>query len=174
MRSINLFSENRVLPVFVLSLFLVFSLVSCQRSKVILGAEAPPFTLKDLHGRTVQLSDFKGKIVLLNFWAFWCFPCRLEIPHINHIWEEYHKKGVEIVTVNMDMMDPGSLQEEVEKEGIQYRVLLGTNKVMKEYGGIEGLPLSYLIDQEGRITKRYLGYRPGEIFIRDIEELLHP
>jgi len=132
------------------------------------GKIAPDFTLKTLDGRKVTLSELRGKVVLLNFWASWCPPCRGEMPLFEKIYERYKNRGFEILAVSTDSSaDP--VKKFVKEFGITFPVLLDDGKVSGLYS-IQGLPTSFLIDREGRIVKVRLGkYREIE---EDLKKIL--
>ena len=133
-------------------------------------AAAPPFTLPDINNKQVSLSDFKGKIVILDFWATWCPPCKREIPDFIDLQKEYGSKGVQIVGIGLD--DPGKLRAFARQNGMNYPVLLGTQDLALEYGGIQGIPTTFIIDRSGKIVSKFEGYRPRQVFEDEIKKLL--
>ncbi len=133
---------------------------------------APNFSLKDAEGRTVQLSDFKGKVVLLNFWATWCGPCKLEIPWFVEFERKYKDKGFEVVGVSMDEDGWNAVKPFLSENQMNYRVVLGDDKVASSYGGVESLPTSFIIDREGRIAQVHIGLVNKSKYEQDISELL--
>ena len=117
---------------------------------------APDFTRTDLNGSTLSLSRYRGKIVLLNFWATWCAPCLAEIPTFS-LWQQtYGADGLQVLGVSMDD-DPAPVRRTLRKYGIVYPVVMGDARLGELYGGVLGLPQSYLIDASGRIVARYEG-----------------
>lgn len=138
------------------------------------GEKAPEFVLKDLNGKEVKLSDFKKKkVVILNFWATWCGPCRLEIPQLVEFYNQY-QKDVEIVGISVDQ---GTGAEEkvknfARKYNVNYPLLMYTNKVIQDYGGITGIPTTFVLDRNRKIYKKYRGYRSKDVFEKDIKTLL--
>lgn len=128
------------------------------------GRVAPDFTLTDLQGRNVKLSDLRGKAVVLNFWATWCPPCKQEIPWFVDMQKRYASQGLQVIGVSMD--DGG--QQDVEKfaaeNSINYPILLGKEAVAEQYGGIEYLPTTFYIDRNGVVMERVFGQpERGEI-----------
>lgn len=117
---------------------------------------APDFTRRDLTGRTFRLSDYRGKVVLLNFWATWCEPCLAEIQTFSRWQRKYGADGLQVLGVSMDD-DAAVVVEAVDKYAVPYPVAMGDEHVGALYGGVLGLPLSYLIDSSGRIVARYQG-----------------
>jgi peroxiredoxin len=123
------------------------------------GAEAPDFELNTLAGETIKLSDYRGKKVILNFWATWCPPCKAEMPHMQNFYEEYNDQGVEILAVNLTNMDKG--EEEVQKFVDEYGL---TFTIPMDEEGFAGttyqaftIPTSYILDENGVITKKIVG-----------------
>jgi cytochrome c biogenesis protein CcmG/thiol:disulfide interchange protein DsbE len=112
---------------------------------------APAFTLKSLDGKTLALSELKGKIVVVNFWATWCPPCRAEIPDFVEVYEQNRAKGLEIVGVSVDEMTPQQLRPFVDKNKMSYPVALVTDKILRDYGPISAIPTTFIIDKKGII-----------------------
>lgn len=130
---------------------------------------APQFTLYDLEGYPVSLSNFLGKVVILDFWATWCPPCLKEIPHFIELYEEYKDKGLEIIGVTLD--DPAATKDFVESWQIPYTIVMGTEKVSRDYGNISAIPTTFVLNKNGEIYKKYVGYREKEVFEKDLHEL---
>ena len=132
---------------------------------------APDFRLIELDGKSIQLSGLKGKVVLLDFWATWCPPCQAEIPHFVALYAAYREKGLEIVGVSLDD-GPEVVRSFVKQKGIPYPVGLGSQSLAQLYGGIRGIPTTFLIDKQGRIAKMYVGYQDKSVFESQIKTLL--
>jgi cytochrome c biogenesis protein CcmG/thiol:disulfide interchange protein DsbE len=133
---------------------------------------APEFDLKDAMGRTVKLSDYKGKIVLLNFWATWCGPCKLEIPWFIEFEQTYKDKGFAVLGVSMDEEGWEIVRPYIEKAKINYRMVIGNDSVATLYGGVDSLPTSFVIDKEGRIAAIHVGLVSKSSYQNDINQLL--
>jgi thiol-disulfide isomerase/thioredoxin len=140
-------------------------------------ADAKPakmdFTMKDVEGRDVSLDSFKGKVVILDFWATWCGPCKVEIPHFIEFQEKYGPKGLQIVGVSVD--DPvDKLVPYVKEMGMNYPVLqgLGHDDVQDAYGPIMGIPVSVMISRDGKVCATHTGLTSKDVFAREIESLL--
>jgi cytochrome c biogenesis protein CcmG/thiol:disulfide interchange protein DsbE len=120
---------------------------------------APDFKLNILsaNGKTMKLSDLKGKAVLLNFWATWCEPCKVEMPWFVELQKEYGPQGLQIIGVSMDEEEEKTISDFAKKMGVNYPILMGTEKVAELYGGIEGLPTSFFIDRSGKVVAREAG-----------------
>ena len=117
---------------------------------------APDFTLKDAMGRPVKLSDYKGKVVLLNFWATWCGPCKIEIPWFIEFEQTFKDKGFAVLGVSMDEEGWDIVKPYLERSKINYRVLIGDDMTAQNYGGVDSLPTSFLLDKEGRIAATHI------------------
>ncbi len=117
---------------------------------------APDFTRSDLTGKPIHLSSYRGKVVLLNFWATWCEPCLAEIPRFSAWQKKYGAEGLQVLGVSMDD-DSAPVQRVYRKYSLAYPVVMGDEHLGNLYGGVLGLPISYLIDPEGRIVVRYQG-----------------
>jgi thiol-disulfide isomerase/thioredoxin len=118
---------------------------------------APGFTLKDLSGREVSLSHFRGKVVFLDFWASWCAPCLVSIPHLNALYEQYQKEGFEVLGINLDQGNTKALVSFTEAMGITYPILVGTPEVVRDYG-VNPIPTGFLIDREGNLRLKIVGF----------------
>jgi len=118
---------------------------------------APDFELTSLDGKQVKLSDFRGKAVLLNFWATWCSPCKVEMPWFVDLQKKYGNDGLVVLGVAMDDSDTPKIAQFASELGVNYLVLLGTDKVSEAYGNVEFLPTSFYIDREGRIVGKGTG-----------------
>lgn len=121
------------------------------------GQSAPEFVLKDLNGKTVKLSDYKGKAVILNFWATWCPPCKTEIPWFEDLAEKYRGQGLEVIGVAMDDSSEEDIAKFAKDMKMNYTVLFGKEEIADSYGGVQGLPTTFYIDRNGKITERVLG-----------------
>lgn len=134
---------------------------------------APDFALKDRDGKTVHLSDYKGKVVLLDFWATWCGPCKIEIPWFMEFEQQYKDKGFAVLGVSMDEDGWSAVKPYLERMKVNYRIVLGNDKVGDQYGGVDSLPTTLLIDRQGRIAATHVGLSGGkEDFRNDITNLL--
>jgi thiol-disulfide isomerase/thioredoxin len=133
-------------------------------------SQAPEFSLKDLNGKTVKSSKFKGKIIILNFWATWCPPCVAEIPFLNEISKKY-KNQVEVVGVSLDQGNV-NLKAFVSSHKIPYTILKGSDKVVADFGPVNAIPVTIIIDQDYRIIDKSTGYHTFDQFEAKIKPLL--
>lgn len=133
---------------------------------------APNFALKDADGRTVQLSDYKGKVVLLNFWATWCAPCRLEIPWFVEFERKYKDRGFAVIGVSMDEGGWDEVKPFLAENKVNYRMVLGDETVAREFGGIESLPTSFIIDRNGGVVAVHVGLVSKSKYEKDLESVL--
>jgi thiol-disulfide isomerase/thioredoxin len=133
---------------------------------------APEWQLNGLNGKTVKFSDFRGNVVILDFWATWCAPCRVEIPHFVELQKQYGAKGLTIIGVSLDEQGPEVVKKFVKQFGVNYPIVMGNRKVVEDYGGVVAVPTTFVIDREGRIVSRHMGYDDKEIFEKEIQSLL--
>ena len=117
---------------------------------------APDFTLPDISGEPVRLSDFRGQVILLNFWATWCAPCRVEIPWFVEFQRAYRDSGFTVLGVSLDQDGWKSVAPYIEDKKINYRVMVGDAKIAQVYDGLESLPTTLIIDKTGRIAATHI------------------
>ncbi|HEY6271442.1 MAG TPA: TlpA disulfide reductase family protein [Terriglobales bacterium] len=138
------------------------------------GTAAPDFALQLLQGKgkSIQLSSLKGKAVIVNFWATYCDPCKVEMPWLAELQKKYGPQGLQILGIVMD--DPGekTIVDFTNKMGVNYPVLVGTDKVADLYGGIEGLPTTFFLDREGKVVDRVLGLEDESLIEASIKKSL--
>ena len=152
---------------FVLLLF-VIACVSLSCAEV-----SYDFTLQDLEGKPISLSDYKGKVVFIDFWATWCPPCRLSIPYVEKLYEQY-KDNEDFVVLGINLEESKEdITKFMKKQKMNYPILLSDKKVISNYK-ITSIPRFFLIDRNGEIYNKYVGFAPGveQLWQKDIEKLL--
>ena len=153
-----------------------------QKNRPPNAVKAPDFTLVSLEGDWVTLSNLRGKVILLNFWATWCYPCKMEIPDLNKLQEKYQDKGFEVVGITLTSGAPEQISKFAEDWGMNYKILTDiegneTEIVTNTYGQatgapISGVPTSFIIDRDGYIVKTYIGPRSEQMFYNDLKHYL--
>ena len=148
----------------VISLMLVFGIQKTRHSQPLQGGAgklqgqlAPDFALISLDGKTLKLSDFHGKAVLLNFWATWCEPCKIEMPWFIDLQKKYGAQGFQVVGVAMDDASPSDIADFAKKMGVNYPIVIGKEAVGDQYGGLPYLPSTFYIDRDGKVIERVFG-----------------
>lgn len=134
--------------------------------------QAPDFALKDSSGKVVHLSDYKGKVVLLDFWATWCGPCGIEIPWFTEFQRKYKDRGFTVLGVSMDDGGWKDVKPFVAENKINYQIVLGDDKTSDQYGDVEALPTTFVIDRQGRIATVHIGLVDKKEFDDAIQKLL--
>ncbi|HEY5814103.1 MAG TPA: TlpA disulfide reductase family protein [Terrimicrobiaceae bacterium] len=135
------------------------------------GGLAPPWELKNLDGEVVRSSAFQGKVVILDFWATWCPPCKAEIPGFVQLQKDYGQRGLVIVGVSLDEKGPAIVKEFAAKFGINYTLLMGNLELFREYGG-SAIPTTIVINRQGNIVAKHVGFASKEVFEKEILPLL--
>ena len=136
-----------------------------------LGVMAPDFVMQDQDGKDVRLADHRGKVVVLDFWATWCPPCRKEIPGFVNLHNNYQAKGVEVVGVSLDR-SWAPVKPFMQEYRINYTIVLGDQQLTEMYGGFTGIPTTFVIDRNGVIRDKHTGYMPESTFEEAVKLLL--
>ena len=134
--------------------------------------EAPDFALKDADGKMVKLSDYRGKVVLLDFWATWCGPCKIEIPWFMDMQRTHKDKGFEVLGVAMDDEGWEAVKPFAAKMGMNYRLVVGNDQTASAYGGVDALPTTFLIDRAGKIAAVHVGLTSRKDIEDGVQQLL--
>ena len=139
----------------------------------IAATPAPDWKLKDVNGKTISSADFKGKVVVLDFWATWCPPCRAEIPGFVELQKQYGKDGVAVIGASVDSSDEiAAVKKFAEKFGINYPVGLADQDAVRAFGGVDAIPTTFIIDRDGRIVSRHMGFTEKADLEKEIKPLL--
>jgi cytochrome c biogenesis protein CcmG/thiol:disulfide interchange protein DsbE len=147
----------------VISLMLVFGIQKARHTSTgkggakLLNQPAPDFALASLDGKTLKLSDYHGKAVLLNFWATWCEPCKIEMPWFVDLQKKYGPQGLQVLGVAMDDAPVKDISDFSQKMGVNYPIVIGKEEVGTQYGGVQYLPSTFYISRDGKIIDRVFG-----------------
>lgn len=135
--------------------------------------QMPSFSLDSaLDGESVSSGDFEGQVLLVTFFATWCPPCRQEIPTLIELQNDYADRGFSVVGLSLDEKGPKIVTKLIKKENINYPILMSDSKTARAFGGIAGIPTSFLVDRDGVIVKRYPGYVPHSVLEKAIQSIL--
>ncbi len=132
----------------------------------------PDFSVQDLDGKVVRMADFRGQVVLIDFWATWCGPCRVSIPHLIELYNEYSSKGFTVLGISLDQRGPAVVRPFVATNKIPYPVVMGDQATVQRFGSVRAIPTAFLVDAEGYIVGRYEGLRDKRFFEKEIEKAL--
>ena len=164
----------------VVSLMLVFGFNLSRRAPKTSGdvqfknGEAPDFALQSVDGSTVRLSDYRGKAVVLNFWATWCAPCKIEMPWFVELQKQYGQDGLQFVGVAMDDASPKDIAQFAKDLGVNYPILVGKEAVGDAYGGIPFMPETFFIARDGKLVDKILGLKGRGEIEDNIKKILGP
>src|SRR6266404_6514128 len=156
-----------VVVALVVALMLYVGFHMARRSAPRIGKStvAPDFSLESLDGKSMRLSDLRGKAVLLNFWATWCGPCKIEMPWFVDLQKQYGPQGLQIVGVAMDDASKEDISKFAKDMGVNYPILLGKEAVGESYGGVGVLPTTFFIDRDGKLVAREFGLQSRSVFV---------
>lgn len=154
---------------------LVFSVlaVTSLASSGLVGQLAPDFVLKSASGDNLRLSEFRGDVVMINFWATWCGPCRQEMPLLDELYSKYQRVGFNLLGVNIDD-DSGKAMNMIAELGVSFPVLFDTHKEVSKLYAVDAMPVTILVDRDGMVRHVHHGYKPGyeQDYLNEIRSLL--
>ena len=153
------------------ALILISIVTGCSKKQPDYGY-APQFTLPDVNGSQISLTDFKGKVLIVNFWATWCPGCVAEMPHFVELYDKYKQQGFEIIGMSLDQGGAKDVKAFMEKKPINYTMLIANSDVSNRYKTKGLLPTTYVIDKTGKIRRKYVGARSKAVFEKDIRTML--
>ena len=158
-----------ILPGIILAIFAASSLASSTLE----GQSAPDFVLKSSAGDNLRLSEYRGDVVMINFWATWCGPCRQEMPLLDDLYSRYERVGFTLLGVNIDD-DSRRAMKMIEELGVNFPVLFDDGKDVSKLYAVEAMPVTVLVDREGTVRHVHHGYKPGyeEKYLTEIRSLL--
>ena len=175
---IVLFAVGSLLAVFALIFFTTVSEKKAPVDSAGNGVAAPLFSLNTLSGEKIHLADLKGKVVILDFWATWCPPCKEGIPHLNQIYREYRKDGLVVIGISLDRNGPEEVRRFLDQKGVEYLNVMGSEEVFQAYSGlpglgkIKGIPTAFILDREGRVQRKFVGLTPRQTLEAAIKPIL--
>ncbi len=136
--------------------------------------DIPQFSLATVpDGNIIDSRQLRGKVVLVNFWATWCPPCRKEIPYLKKLQEEFGEKGLVVLGISIDQGGSRVVKKFIKRSKIDYPVVIADQNVLVQFGGVRGVPTTFLLDRTGRKQRTYTGYTSYKILRRDVEKLLN-
>ena len=132
---------------------------------------APAFVVRGLDGRSIRLTDFKGKPVVIDFWATWCAPCRASMPHLDTLQRRYQSRGLVVIGLSVDEGDTPAVRQFAERVGVAFRLAMASESVLDRYGPIRFLPTTFFVNRKGAIVRTVRGYIDPEMMDAYVEEL---
>ncbi|HEY4360401.1 MAG TPA: TlpA disulfide reductase family protein [Bryobacteraceae bacterium] len=163
-------SSLKMLAVAALATGLVATLAGCAHREAV--KPGPDFSLKDSNGQNVKLSEYRGQVVLLNFWATWCGPCKVEIPWFMEFQRKYKDQKFAVLGVSMDDDGWDGVRKYINEHKFNYRVVIGDDMTGKQFGGVEDLPTTFILDRSGHVAVKHVGLVSKEIYEGEIQEQL--
>ena len=154
-------------------LLVVLFFAGCAKKEPFIATSAPAWQLKDVEGKVVSSEEFKNKVVVVDFWATWCVPCREEIPGYIELQKKYAKDGVAFIGISMDQQGPEVVKQFLDKNHLNYQIVMGEESTGSVFGGVEVLPTTFIIDRAGMIRDRKVGAEPAADFEKRLRAVLN-
>jgi thiol-disulfide isomerase/thioredoxin len=154
------------------SFALLLSAVALGRAESVAPTAAPAWALPDVNGKIIHSEQFKGKVVVVDFWATWCPPCREEIPGYIKLQEKYGKDGLVIVGVSLDRKGAAVVKPFMEKQGMNYVVVIGDDETVEAFGGFNAIPTTFIIDRQGMIRDKKTGAEETAKYEKTLQQYL--
>jgi thiol-disulfide isomerase/thioredoxin len=161
--------KNPVLPIFLTAILVLF----LSQQLALAATKMPSWNLENVRdGSKVASESFAGKVLLVTFFATWCAPCVQEVPVLNQLQSEFAASGFSVIGLSVDQHGSANVAKFVEEEGVSYPVLMARSKTTKDFGGVYGIPVAFLVNKSGTVVKKYTGYVQQKILAKDIRSLL--
>ena len=133
---------------------------------------APAFVVKTVEGKSLKLADFKGRPVVIDFWATWCKPCRAAMPHLETVQKRYEPQGLVVMGLSVDEEEPAEVRRFVQKLGVSFRIAMADERVLDLYGPVRSIPTTFFINRQGEVVRRVVGYIDEDTLDGYVQELL--
>jgi peroxiredoxin len=157
-------------PIPAIILFAVFFISAGSSSAT---SKMPVFSLPNvIDGKTIDSREFQGKALLVTFFATWCPPCMDEVPTLIKLQKEFAKDGFSVIGLSVDEQGPGVVVKLISKQGINYPVMMADRRTIKDFGGVYGIPVSFLVNRSGNVVKKYPGEVPLSVLAKDIKNVM--
>lgn len=162
--------NNRLTP---LSVIILFAMFFFSAESLYATSKMPAFSLPDVtDGNTVDSQVFQGKVLLVTFFATWCPPCLEEVPGLIKLQQEFAKDGFSVVGLSMDEGGPRVVIKFIKKQEINYPMLMADDVTIRGFGGVYGIPMSFLVNRKGNVVKKYPGFVPHSVLVKDIKSVM--